>query len=1141
MSTDNDHSPERGSASAEINAGCDGSAHPDLSIPDHTLLKPIGRGSYGEVWMARSSMGMLRAVKIVYRKTFKDKRPFERELSGIRKFEPISRSHEGFIDVLHAGINEEKGYFYYIMELGDDLKSNQDIDPSNYTPRTLSRDLKPGGKLPAERCLTLGLGLSQALAQLHKHGLVHRDIKPSNIIFVNGVPKLADIGLVADIDEARSYVGTEGFIPPEGPGTPQADIYGLGKVLYEASTGKDRQDFPELPTNWDQDPGHELFVELNEVILQACKTGVTRRYRSAEDMHADLVLLSNGKSVKRLKLLERRLARLRNFAVVTGIALFVLAAISYQVYWQWRSRFEARQRQVGGNVVKGTLAVESGDPFAALSYFLQALALDQGDVGREGLHRLQLGTVLSECPKLERLIFFPGDVAKLSLSRDQQHVLASQFGGLARILDLKTGKIGPDLPPRSLFGASYSPDGNLAVTADYVESTHPSGATILRLSDMQSLLILPHPDRVLSACFSSNGLQVLTACKDGIARVWSAREPFVLRKLARHSDAVLDAEYSPDGNWIVTCSRDGTAILWNVGDDGPEIQKVLPHGAGNWVNCAAFSPDSRLVVTGCSDHKVRIFEVETSRQILPDLNHNDGVSSVQFSPDGRFILTAGLDYTARLWLTDTHQPLLPAGVLSHSGRVVQAIFAPDGHHVFTCCDDGSVRVWNLAGEDLLPMCNNYCFSENGKVFLERSNDMVQVKQSGTEDVLSYWTNSIQDISFEFSQNGRFVASYQKRKDGQKTTVEVQDAASSTIIGPGMVVSNLAKVLVLDDGKTMISVAEGDLLQRWVIPTGTAIGPAFQHRERIVSAFISPDGTRIGAWSTNYVSVWDLSSGREMFRPIKPGVPLSYATFSPDSSLLVVCYIGDGFAKCAAHLYNVADGKSLPFQLNHDDGVIFAAFSRDGRRIVTASEDFTARVWDSRTGIQLTPPLKHADQVRMAVFSPDGKWILTASSDRTARIWSAETGDPLTPPLRHIFRLQSAVFEADALQVLTVDTQSHQWLWKLNVEKRSVPEVSVLAQVMSGSTLTRWGGLSSANTNSLRFNWNQLQASRPGDFAVSDSQNIAWHDFQAQQCEFLKDWSAASFHLEQMLLFRSDDASFKARLSAARANLKNAAR
>jgi len=124
------------------------------------------------------------------------------------------------------------------MELADDVTSSTQIIPESYAPRTLAHELSKRQRLPFEECLGIGLALSSALAHLHKHGLVHRDVKPSNIIFVNGVPELADIGLVTDIEEARSYVGTEGFIPPEGPGAAQADIYSLGKVLYEISTAK---------------------------------------------------------------------------------------------------------------------------------------------------------------------------------------------------------------------------------------------------------------------------------------------------------------------------------------------------------------------------------------------------------------------------------------------------------------------------------------------------------------------------------------------------------------------------------------------------------------------------------------------------------------------------------------------------------------------------------------------------------------------------------------------------------------------------------------------------------------------------------------------------------------------------------------
>src|SRR5262249_21724698 len=91
----------------------------DLQITDHHLVRRIGLGSYGEVWLARNVIGTHRAVKIVFRAKFEDSAPYEREFRGIQKFEPVSRSHDGLVDVLQVGRNDELGYFYYIMELAD--------------------------------------------------------------------------------------------------------------------------------------------------------------------------------------------------------------------------------------------------------------------------------------------------------------------------------------------------------------------------------------------------------------------------------------------------------------------------------------------------------------------------------------------------------------------------------------------------------------------------------------------------------------------------------------------------------------------------------------------------------------------------------------------------------------------------------------------------------------------------------------------------------------------------------------------------------------------------------------------------------------------------------------------------------------
>ncbi|HEY8903512.1 MAG TPA: SUMF1/EgtB/PvdO family nonheme iron enzyme [Chthoniobacterales bacterium] len=260
-------------------------------IPDHEVLRVIGRGSYGVIWLARSVTGQLRAIKVIDRGTFESERAFRREFDGMSAFEPISRAHPGFVDILHVGRGE--GFFYYIMELADGIESGAPIDVEAYQPRTLKSEIDRRGRLPPSECVEIGLSLTEALDTLHHHGLIHRDIKPANIIFVQGVPKLADIGLVAESGQF-SFVGTEGYVPPEGPGTEQADIFSLGKVLYEISMGKDRLDFPEMATRIDEIPEKEHVLGLNEILLKACVAKLSRRYGSVREMHDDLLRLRTG-------------------------------------------------------------------------------------------------------------------------------------------------------------------------------------------------------------------------------------------------------------------------------------------------------------------------------------------------------------------------------------------------------------------------------------------------------------------------------------------------------------------------------------------------------------------------------------------------------------------------------------------------------------------------------------------------------------------------------------------------------------------------------------------------------------------------------------------------------------------------------
>lgn len=265
--------------------GADSTSEVSPQIPDHVLLRRIGKGAYGEVWLARNMTGAFRAVKVIYRRTFMDERPFQREFEGICRFEPISRSHQGLVTILHVGQNASAGYFYYVMELADDARTGQIIGVESYVPKTLREELSNQRRLPLHKQLEIALSLASALEYLHARNLIHRDIKPPNIIFVNGLAKFADVGLMVEAGEEVSAVCTLGFVPPEGPGLPTADIFSLGKVFYELFMGLPCKRFPELPGAAEEFTAVPALLQLNNLVLKACDNDPRQRFQNATELH----------------------------------------------------------------------------------------------------------------------------------------------------------------------------------------------------------------------------------------------------------------------------------------------------------------------------------------------------------------------------------------------------------------------------------------------------------------------------------------------------------------------------------------------------------------------------------------------------------------------------------------------------------------------------------------------------------------------------------------------------------------------------------------------------------------------------------------------------------------------------------------
>jgi len=148
-----------------------------------------------------------------------------------------------------------------------------------------------------------------------------------------------------------------------------------------------------------------------------------------------------------------------------------------------------------------------------------------------------------------------------------------------------------------------------------------------------------------------------------------------------------------------------------------------------------------------------------------------------------------------------------------------------------------------------------------------------------------------------------------------------------------------------------------------------------------------------------------------------------AAFSPDGKRIVTASWDN-----TGRVWDAETGREIASLNGHQGYVWTAAFSPDGKRIVTASWDKTARVWDAETGREIASLNGHQSSVWTAAFSPDGKRIVTASEDKTGRVWDAETGREIASLNGHQKAVITAAFSPDGKRIVTASSDGTVRVW-----------------------------------------------------------------------------------------------------------------
>ncbi len=566
-----------------------------------------------------------------------------------------------------------------------------------------------------------------------------------------------------------------------------------------------------------------------------------------------------------------------------------------------------------------------------------------------------------------------GWVVDIDYSKDGKHIVTSSTDGTARLWDTTTGRqiavlqdsnsnCVPDELSCRVWQARFSPDSQFVATGD------DKGQVKLWNSQSGNMIAkLPiYVDGVRSIHFGPDSNLILIVGRRGKAEFWDIR---MNRPVLELGQFIMRANYSPDGSLVALVGKDGLAMIFNShnGDLVADFSDFSPKAFYRDVN---FSPTGEEIVIASADGGAWIWNISKSALVATLTGHTGSIESAKFSPHGDFVLTMSSDGTMKLWNTTTGNEVSTfTGVSTNYGEPYAdyGFFDPLGNRIIAVNRNNSgLLAWSVNSE---------------------IGDRVAVLQGRL---------NTSNLATQFSADGQLLLTM------DPDTLRVWDTKSWTQVSTIQRGNNVAEYVgdpsLSPDGSFVLTtfgwegaLVDGNHARLWSIKTGV---PISDFGQLVTHASFSLDGSLI------LTSGWDRSSLYHLWSAPTlteiPIQPVNQIGFGPckrtvwverDSGKYYFEWTGSVLKQIAA------SPGSLPTCGANDRAWPDANVSPDGLRVLAVDHsDGGLRqaviVSDTLTKNPVDVVRNQAARFDAAAFSPDGRFIVTSNSDATTSVWLA---------------------------------------------------------------------------------------------------------------------------------------------------------